>query len=132
MSVRGEQNFLGFNGNPKCITKNSLGFNVNPKHRTKPHSLGFNGNPKCFITHLTSEDSQPRGPAQGSVPTQGTSRSFLGSVLTQGESPQPQHAAPGGRAQNGSPRGLHLYPGRIRAVVNSGSHWSKVSTTARP
>ena len=40
--------------------------------------LGFNGNQKRSITHLISEGSQPRGPAQGSVPTQGTSRSFLG------------------------------------------------------
>ena len=86
--MRGEQNnFLGFNGNPKHITKNSIGFNGNPKCRTKHHYPGFNSNPRCSITHLTSEGSQPRGPAQGSVPTQVTSRTLpLGQDAAQGNS----------------------------------------------
>ena len=103
MSVRGEQNFLGFNDNPKCS-----------------------------ITHLESEGSQPRGPAQGSVPTQVTSRSFLG------QRPDPRGESltttccSRGQSPNGSPRGLHLYPGQSWPVVNSGSHWPKAPTTVKP
>ena len=90
MSVRGEQN-------------NFLGFNDNPKRRTKPHSLGFNGNPKCFITHLISDGSQPRGPAQGSVPTQGTSRSFLGQRPDPRGESSTAAAAPGDELQTAPP-----------------------------